>query len=142
MNSYDLSDFTRSPTNENQTKGMIEQEELFSAACTACKSLRDLCALSPDVASIVTDTAIRLDKEREKRNERTLLGDLIDLLKYNNNFETTIQSILSLDGSASLTTIRRRRGKSMKYKNRPNITYTGNRFRFFFTILLSNIKLL
>ena len=113
-NSYDLADHTRKPSNELQTKGMMEKEEIFAVACTACKALRDLCGLSPEIASIITDTALQLDIQKAKNNERTLIDDLVALLKYNNDFEKRskrISALNPLDGGNNFNLLRSRRGK-------------------------------
>lgn len=36
-----------------------QQEQTFRAACSACRALRDLCALSPELAAVVTDGILR-----------------------------------------------------------------------------------
>ena len=129
FNSYDLADYTRSTTDFTKTnnkqhyfesymkqnKGIMEKEEIYTASCTACKALRDLCALSPDVAAVVTDNFIKFDQQMELKNERTLFCDLVILLKYNSDYEKTYQRIsalVPLDKGGSLNMLRRR-GKSV-----------------------------
>jgi hypothetical protein len=36
-----------------------QQEETFMAACTACRALRDLCAVSPELSAVITDGILR-----------------------------------------------------------------------------------
>jgi len=50
-----------SEENQIMTKFMEQHEESFAAACTACRSLRDLCALSDEFAAVVTDDIVRAD---------------------------------------------------------------------------------
>jgi calcium-independent phospholipase A2-gamma len=35
------------------------QEETFQAACSACRAVRDLCAISPEQAAVITDSLLR-----------------------------------------------------------------------------------
>ena len=36
-----------------------QHEETFMAACTACRALRDLCAISPELSAVITDGILR-----------------------------------------------------------------------------------
>jgi hypothetical protein len=36
-----------------------QNEETFMAACTACRALRDLCAVSPELSAVITDGILR-----------------------------------------------------------------------------------
>jgi hypothetical protein len=53
-------------------------EESFLAASSACRSLRDLCALSLDLAAVLTDGLLRANAAYEG----SLMNDLCTLLKY------------------------------------------------------------
>ena len=72
--------------------GLVEQrEEAFAAACTACKTLRDLCAISKPFASIITDSILRADaawstpvqnKDEQTNFEGGIISNLITLLRF------------------------------------------------------------
>jgi hypothetical protein len=88
-------------------------EEDFLVACTACRSLRDLCALSPEMAAVMTDGILRaneawpvsyplnrsdLKKKKSKMRHRRKsadiealshgpISDFVALLKHANEFE-------------------------------------------------------
>jgi hypothetical protein len=38
-----------------------QEEESFLAACTACRALRDICALSPSISAVITEGILRAD---------------------------------------------------------------------------------
>lgn len=67
-------------------------EEAFAAACSSCKALRDLCAISKPFAAIVTDGILRADSflcTATSSNEGStdysssgLLSDFVTLLNY------------------------------------------------------------
>lgn len=56
-------------------------EESFVAASTACRALRDLCALNLDLAAVVTDGLLRANAAYSKGGS-SLLRDLVTLLQY------------------------------------------------------------
>ena len=72
--------------------GLVEKrEEAFAAACTACKTLRDLCAISKPFASIITDSILRTDaawstpvqnKDEQTNFEGGIISNLITLLRF------------------------------------------------------------
>eukprot|EP00565_Helicotheca_tamesis_P006505 CAMPEP_0185734444 /NCGR_PEP_ID=MMETSP1171-20130828/22490_1 /TAXON_ID=374046 /ORGANISM="Helicotheca tamensis, Strain CCMP826" /LENGTH=926 /DNA_ID=CAMNT_0028404437 /DNA_START=410 /DNA_END=3187 /DNA_ORIENTATION=+ len=83
---------------ELMTKFMEQHEESFAAACTACRSLRDLCALSDEFAAVVTDDILRADaawsvnvpslnNHGEACSSGGLISDLVTLLKHANEAE-------------------------------------------------------
>jgi hypothetical protein len=39
-----------------------QHEETFMAACTACRALRDLCAISPELSAVITDGILRANE--------------------------------------------------------------------------------
>ncbi|KAL3938834.1 MAG: hypothetical protein SGBAC_006335 [Bacillariaceae sp.] len=63
---------------------LVEQEEAFAAASTACRALRDLCALNSDLASVITDGLLRANAGLIHRegSSSSLLQDLVTLLQY------------------------------------------------------------
>lgn len=110
-NSYDLADYTRVPSKEILTKEKLEKEEIFSAASSACKALRDLSNLSQDVASVLTDSALQMNITKENKGEITLIDDLVSLLRYVNKYEKASQrlsSIVRLDKNSGLKNVLQR----------------------------------
>jgi len=113
-NSYDLADYTRVPSKEILTKEKLEKEEIFSAASSACKALRDLSNLSQDVASVLTDSALQMNITKENKGEITLIDDLVSLLRYVNKYEKASQrlsSIVRLDKNSGLKNVLQRLSK-------------------------------
>jgi hypothetical protein len=58
-----------------------QYEESFVAASSACRALRDLCALSPEAASVITDCLLRANTACA-REGKSLMDDFCTLLKY------------------------------------------------------------
>jgi len=58
------------------------QEEAFQAACSACRALRDLCAINPEVSTVLTDGILRANEAWNK----TLMTDFCTMLKYVNEY--------------------------------------------------------
>eukprot|EP00526_Cylindrotheca_closterium_P000320 CAMPEP_0113628990 /NCGR_PEP_ID=MMETSP0017_2-20120614/15035_1 /TAXON_ID=2856 /ORGANISM="Cylindrotheca closterium" /LENGTH=868 /DNA_ID=CAMNT_0000539343 /DNA_START=252 /DNA_END=2855 /DNA_ORIENTATION=+ /assembly_acc=CAM_ASM_000147 len=58
------------------------EEEAFAAASTACRALRDLCALDLELASVITDGLLRANAGMIKEGSSSLLQDLVTLLQY------------------------------------------------------------
>jgi predicted acylesterase/phospholipase RssA len=56
----------------------IRMEESFQAACSACRALRDLCAISPEVSAVLTDGILRANAAWEG----SLMRDFCTLLQY------------------------------------------------------------
>jgi hypothetical protein len=56
-------------------------EESFMAASSACRALRDLCALDLDLAAVVTDGLLRANTAYAKKG-KSLLNDLVTLLNH------------------------------------------------------------
>jgi hypothetical protein len=80
------------------TNGLTEQHEAsFAAACTACRALRDLSALSKDFAAVVTDDILKVDSQWSTCvvqqgsgfdcSSGGLISDLLTLLKHANEAE-------------------------------------------------------
>ena len=79
------------------TDGLKEQHEAsFAAACTACRALRDLSALSKDFAAVVTDDILRVNDQWRSCvvedsgydcSANGLISDLLILLKHANEAE-------------------------------------------------------
>lgn len=75
-------DTASSTTEFSWSMNPSEQEEALRAACTACRSIRDLCALSPEVAAVVTDGILRANTAWEGG----LMADLYSMLQYANEY--------------------------------------------------------
>ena len=76
---------------------MEQHEASFAAACTACRALRDLSALSKDFSAVVTDDILKVNDqwstcvvegEGYDCSSGGLVSDLLFLLKYANEGET------------------------------------------------------
>lgn len=48
-----------------------QQEETFMAACSACRALRDLCAVSPELSAVITDGILRANAAWSTKTEST-----------------------------------------------------------------------
>ena len=103
------------------TDGLKEQHEAsFAAACTACRALRDLSALSKDFAAVVTDDILRVNDQWRSCvvedsgydcSANGLISDLLILLKHANEAEKfyNVPSKGSRRASFSLSNRRQRR---------------------------------
>jgi len=63
-----------------------KRDEAFAAACRACRTLRDVCAISKPFASIVTDSILRTNAAwsisvKQKNGQTTLDGGLVSNLE-------------------------------------------------------------
>ena len=107
------------------TNSLKEQHEAsFAAACTACRALRDLSALSKDFAAVVTDDILRINTlwstcvvgdDGYDCSSGGLIADLLILLKHANEAEAFYKAPRrggrgSRRASFSLSSRRRRRG--------------------------------
>lgn len=61
-----------------------QHEETFMAACTACRALRDLCAISPELSAVITDGILRAN---DLWGEAGPLSDFATLLHHANEVE-------------------------------------------------------
>lgn len=59
-------------------------EETFMAACTACRALRDLCAISPELSAVITDGILRAN---DLWGEEGPLSDFVTLLHHADEVE-------------------------------------------------------
>jgi hypothetical protein len=59
-----------------------QYEESFLAASSACRALRDLCAISPELSAVITDDLLRANAAYSE--ETTLMTDFCTLLQYAN----------------------------------------------------------
>lgn len=67
------------------------QEEDFQAACTACRSIRDICALSPEVSAVVTDGILRANTAWNGG----FMVDVCTMLRYSSEYKETDQDARS-----------------------------------------------
>ena len=105
------------------TNTLKEQHEAsFAAACTACRALRDLSALSKDFAAVVTDDILRVNSQWMSCvvegsgydcSSGGLISDLLILLKHANEAGRFYKAPRkgSRRASFSLSNRRQRRGK-------------------------------
>jgi len=101
------------------TNSLKEQHEAsFAAACTACRALRDLSALSKDFAAVVTDDLLRVDTEWSTCviegdgydcSSGGLISDLLILLKHANEAKAPRVGRKGRRASFSLSNRRQRR---------------------------------
>ena len=68
----------RQQETEEDEPFIIVEEERFLAASSACRALRNLCALSLDLAAVITDGLLRANAAYQGE----LMNDLCTLLKY------------------------------------------------------------
>ena len=66
-----------------------QYQQSFLAACNSCRALRDLCALSPDMAAVVTDEVLRANHDRNGE----LLQDISVLLNHAQDTEILLSQI-------------------------------------------------
>lgn len=100
-----------------------QHEASFSAACTACRALRDLSALSKDFAAVVTDDILRVNTQWSTCvlegsgydcSSGGLVSDLLILLKHANEAESFYKAPRKGErrrASFSLSNRRQRRGE-------------------------------
>ena len=97
-------------------------EESFVAACIACRAIRDICALSPEVAAVVTDGILRANAVWKGG----LMGDFCAFLKYANDYKETSSSLSSslLNDDETKSTFRKRRQRSREARLRCKLYVT------------------
>lgn len=99
------------------------EEESFHAACSACRAIRDLCAISPEQAAVVTDNVLRANAAWDGG----LMADFTAILHYACAFTTAAaEAAMSAGGG---------RGKSMRLRFR-NRRDTRLRCQLYVTQLL------
>jgi predicted acylesterase/phospholipase RssA len=83
------------------------EEESFHAACSACRAIRDLCAISPDQAAVVTDNILRANAAWDGG----LMQDFTTILQYASAFTTAA-------AEAAMSAGGRGKGKRLRFRNR------------------------
>eukprot|EP00980_Cylindrotheca_fusiformis_P007253 scaffold1525_cov142-Cylindrotheca_fusiformis.AAC.53 len=83
----------RKNRDDAQMSDLVESkyEETFIAASTACRALRDLCALNMDLAAVITDSLLRANTACAKEGS-SLLSDLVTLLQYAHDNTEIVQT--------------------------------------------------
>ncbi len=66
--------------------GLARKEENFRMASSACKVLRDLCALSLDLGAVITDGLLRANHAYKNNEEDSLMDDLCTILRHADDF--------------------------------------------------------
>jgi len=75
-----------SPTGKSYKNSLTRNEENFRMASSACRVLRDLCALSLDLASVITDGLLRANAAHKNKEEHTLMDDICIILCQADDF--------------------------------------------------------
>lgn len=83
--------FMREHSNEDRNRdsefakfAADQHEETFMAACTACRALRDLCAISPELSAVITDGILRAN---DLWGVGGPMSDFVTLLHHANEVE-------------------------------------------------------
>jgi hypothetical protein len=71
-----------SSSGTSSNSGISLKEESFLVASSACRALRDLCALSQDLAVVITDGLLRANSGYEETGNYSLMDDISTLLRY------------------------------------------------------------
>ncbi|OEU16469.1 FabD/lysophospholipase-like protein [Fragilariopsis cylindrus CCMP1102] len=66
----------------------------FQAASSACRALRNLCALSLDLAAVITDGLLRANTAYTNKGEYTLMEDLCTILRHADDFKLYVTQLL------------------------------------------------
>jgi predicted acylesterase/phospholipase RssA len=83
-------------------------EETFHAACSACRAIRDLCAISPEQAAVVTDSILRANAAWEGG----LMDDFRTILQYASAYTTAVAE--SAPGMSKRLRFRNRRDARLR----------------------------
>ncbi|VEU34533.1 unnamed protein product [Pseudo-nitzschia multistriata] len=92
------------------SSGSTTKEENFQAASSACKAIRDLCALSLDLASVITDGLLRANAAYKEQGEPSLMDDLCTILRYDDELSDLLVAPRRRR-RRRLLSFRRRKGK-------------------------------
>lgn len=84
------------------------EEEAFHAACSACRAIRDLCAISPDQAAVVTDSLLRANAAWDGG----LMEDFQTMLQYASAYTTAVTE--SASGLSKRLRFRNRRDTRLR----------------------------
>eukprot|EP00536_Pseudo-nitzschia_multiseries_P012243 jgi/Psemu1/326739/estExt_fgenesh1_pg.C_4580003 len=110
-----------SVTGTTYKSGFSVKEENFQAASSACRAIRDLCALSLDLASVITDGLLRANAAyKANGEEHTLLDDLDTPSPPEEESATTVYQESSPSSKASskwpMAIFRERREARLRWK--------------------------
>jgi len=67
----------------------------FRASISSAKVIRDVCALSPELASIITSRVLSIDNQKESESDSGIFRSISILIKYTVAFQKSTQSLLS-----------------------------------------------
>ena len=129
-------DFTYDPNDDNYETMLALTEETLSAACSACKTLRDLCAINKAFSSVLTDAILKADaawsvsvpnKDKNGRecSSGGLISDFVTILRHANdadklyaarrNARTKIRKLRSTGADTIYSNRRQWRGKHISF---------------------------
>jgi predicted acylesterase/phospholipase RssA len=94
------------------SNGSDHQEETFRAACSACRVLRDLCAISPELAAVITDGILRANKTWNGG----LMEDFRTILKYASEYSIEVGAAAPNSSKRILLRFRNRRDMRLRCK--------------------------
>ena len=84
---------------DGSNSALRRREEDFRVASSACRVLRDLCALSLDLAAVITDGLLRANADYKSKGGYTLMDDMCTLLRQSDDFLDNNASKKSAQGS-------------------------------------------
>ncbi|KAL3910165.1 MAG: hypothetical protein SGARI_002256, partial [Bacillariaceae sp.] len=83
--------YLMSPTGTGGTT-IDHDEETFQIASSACRALRDLCALSLDLSAVITDGLLRANTAYKKTGSPTMMDDLRLLLRHTDDIADLVNA--------------------------------------------------
>lgn len=90
--------------------GDARREESFRAACSACRSIRDLCTISPDMAAVITDGILRANAAWSGN----LMEDFRIILQYAKEYTAAADSAIAKRNPRFLLRFRSRRDTRLR----------------------------
>jgi hypothetical protein len=75
-----------SSASNSDDRNIVSPTETFWMASSACRVLRDLCALSQDLAAVITDGLLRANSGYKNEGEYTLMDDMCTILRHADDF--------------------------------------------------------
>ena len=101
-----------SPTDIKSKGRFARNEEDFRVASSACKVLRDLCALSQDLAAVITDGILRANTAYNMTEEYSLMDDMCTILRQGDD-------LLDISNPSSEKNSRRKRQNPFRQRQNP-----------------------
>lgn len=90
----------------------VRREESFRAACSACRAIRDLCTISPDMAAVITDGMLRANAAWNGN----LMNDFHVILQYAKEYTAAADSAIAKRNPRFLLRFRSRRDTRLRCK--------------------------